>query len=134
MQGYKCILLVIFTIMYFSFLTSLVERTSGKVYSEVIPLLLLAPPFKWVCFRSQSEPHFGRNVEGFRESPDLFHTYHGYRPLPEETTRSDSPPPGFIDEPSTPLPLDIGGKVSSYSVMYVCVCMCMLMVELMRHS
>lgn len=74
-----------------------------------------------MCFRSQSEPHFGRNVEGFRESPDLFHTYHGYRPLPEETTRSDSPPPGFIDEPSTPLPLDIGGKVSSYSLMCVCV-------------
>ena len=62
--------------------------------------------------RSQSEPYFMRNTEGFRESPDMyFHTYHGFRNIPEEPSRTDSPPPGFIDEPSTPVPLDIGGKV-----------------------
>ena len=61
--------------------------------------------------RSYSEPQYTMNVEGFRESPDIFQTYHGFRHM-EDKVRNDSPPPGFIDEPSTPLPLDIGGKVS----------------------
>jgi hypothetical protein len=58
--------------------------------------------------RSYSEPQYLTAIEGFRESPDLFQTYHGY---PSHDMRDESPPPGFIDEPSTPLPIDIGGKV-----------------------
>lgn len=42
------------------------------------------------------------------ESPEWFNTFPGMTPL----QRSDSPPPGFIDEPATPsLPPDIVGHV-----------------------
>lgn len=64
--------------------------------------------------RSQSEPQFVAAMEGFRESPDVFQTFHGFIRSDIETGRDVSPPPGFIDEPSTPLPADIGGTVLIY--------------------
>ncbi|XP_019861315.1 PREDICTED: mitogen-activated protein kinase kinase kinase 2-like [Amphimedon queenslandica] len=115
------------------FALSIYERFTGITSLRVVlsrqPVTITAPPTDVLSSasptpdnlkeqvakftqRSQSEPYFMRNTtEGFRESPDMyFHTYHGFRNIPEEPSRRDSPPPGFIDEPSTPVPLDIGGK------------------------
>ena len=69
------------------------------------------------CYRSYSEPQYN-DMQGFRESPDVFHTYHGTTSgakWGQEGERGESPPPGFIDEPSTPLPVDIGGQVEYVS-------------------
>ena len=59
-------------------------------------------------------------MQGFRESPDVFHTYHGTTSgakWGQEGERGESPPPGFIDEPSTPLPVDIGGQVECLTML-----------------
>ena len=46
----------------------------------------------------------------------MFQTFHGFIRSDVDTGQDVSPPPGFIDEPSTPLPADIGGTVMIYLV------------------